>query len=537
MTIIEGVDASQNVRLDYSNTAITIIQGVDTSQNVRLDYSNTAITIIQGVDVGQNARMTIIEGVDASQNVRLDYSNTAITIIQGVDVSQNARMTIIEGVDVTQNTNIANKLSLTGALNQTVSGNVTIGSDLIVSGNLVITGNVNSQNVQQLSVADPLIVLGIGNYVSDTKDIGFAAHYNDGTNAHAGLFRDSGTKEFYVFQGYTPEVDAVNNIVITDPTFRTANLNASYVKGNLVATTAVVGGLDVNSRLDFSNTRMTIIDGVDSGQNSRMTIIESTDVSQNVRLDYSNTAITIIQGVDVSQNARMLVIENTDVSQNARMTIIEGTNVTQNNNIQTALTVANNALPNVGSLITVNSSSQVYVSNTQTSTSTTTGALTVAGGTGIAGNVNIGKELNVLGSGKVDLSPSNYNVYLQPTGAGLVTIAPASKGSIDNMTIGLGSSAGASFTYASITNTTLSTSTTTGALTVSGGVGIRGEVYSRTGIPDENYLLYTPRVTVTAGVAPTGPRIGDIWIDASVPAYLQYIKDGTSTFWIQVGAV
>ena len=72
---------------------------------------------------------------------------------------------------------------------------------------------------------------------------------------------------------------------------------------------------------------------------------------------------------------------------------------------------------------------------------------------------------------------------------------------------------------------------------VAGGVGIRGNVYAKSGIPDENYLLYTPTVTVTTGTVPTSPRIGDVWIDASVPAYLQYIKDGTSTFWIQVGAV
>jgi hypothetical protein len=120
IVILQGVDATQNVRLDYSNAAITIIEGTNTnqnsrmtiiegnnaSQNVRLDYSNTAITIIQGTDTSQNARMTIIEGGNASQNVRLDYSNTAITIIQGTDTSQNSRMTIIEGTDATQNTNI-----------------------------------------------------------------------------------------------------------------------------------------------------------------------------------------------------------------------------------------------------------------------------------------------------------------------------------------------------------------------------------------------------------------------------------------------
>jgi hypothetical protein len=59
--------------------------------------------------------MTVSDGVDVSQNTRIDYSNTAITIIQGVDVGQNSRMTIIEGVDATQNTNISNRLALTGS--------------------------------------------------------------------------------------------------------------------------------------------------------------------------------------------------------------------------------------------------------------------------------------------------------------------------------------------------------------------------------------------------------------------------------------
>lgn len=82
-----------------------------------------------------------------------------------------------------------------------------------------------------------------------------------------------------------------------------------------------------------------------------------------------------------------------------------------------------------------------------------------------------------------------------------------------------------------------STGTSSGALVVAGGVGIAGNVYSEPcGNPEENYLLYTPRIHTTSTV-PASARIGDVWIDETVPAYLQYIKDGTSTFWIQVGAV
>jgi len=79
-----------------------------------------------------------------------------------------------------------------------------------------------------------------------------------------------------------------------------------------------------------------------------------------------------------------------------------------------------------------------------------------------------------------------------------------------------------------------STSTTSGALLVLGGLGIAGKVYSGGGgNVDQGYELYTPAVTLTTGTAPTNPRLGDIWINSQINGYLQYIKDGTSSFWLQ----
>jgi len=170
------------------------------------------------------------------------------------------------------------------------------------------------------------------------------------------------------------------------------------------------------------------------------------------------------------------------------------------------------------------------------------GSLIVSGGAGIAGNVNINGQLNVLGSGDVNLSPENGDVYIQPTLGGTLLIEPAITGNLDNVIIGANNPADGTFdsiagNNANITGLTASTSTTTGAVTIAGGVGIKGDVYSATGNPDENFLLYTPRVTVQLSSPPVDPRVGDIWIDPTIPAYLQYIKDGTSTFWIQVGSV
>ena len=67
----------------------------------------------------------------------------------------------------------------------------------------------------------------------------------------------------------------------------------------------------------------------------------------------------------------------------------QGVDASQNTNIALLQTQANTLLPNIGSVITVNSVSKLYVSNTAPSTSNSTGALVVSGGLGVTGNVYI----------------------------------------------------------------------------------------------------------------------------------------------------
>lgn len=88
-------------------------------------------------------------------------------------------------------------------------------------------------------------------------------------------------------------------------------------------------------------------------------------------------------------------------------------------------------------------------------------------------------------------------------------------------------------------NTSNSTSTTTGAITVAGGVGIArdlyvdGKIYNPDGgVAEYNYQVYTPRVTVSTST-PVSARIGDFWIDPSIGVEFQYVPNGTQTVWIQ----
>jgi hypothetical protein len=88
-------------------------------------------------------------------------------------------------------------------------------------------------------------------------------------------------------------------------------------------------------------------------------------------------------------------------------------------------------------------------------------------------------------------------------------------------------------------NTSNSTSTTSGAITVAGGVGVAKDVYvgqaiyaQDGGSPAYNYKVYTPQVTVSTST-PVGSRIGDFWIDPSIGVEYQYVPNGTQTVWIQ----
>jgi hypothetical protein len=302
-----------------ANTVIQILRSYSNTAPEFLDdgalaYSFVSNTLFIGSSTANSNNIIAIGG-----NAFISYAQSAYT---HANAAFNAANT---------------KFSSNGG---TITGSVVITNNLSVSGDLVVTGNVTTENVYSFTVVDPLIQLGVGNYTSDLKDIGFASHYNAGTNAHTGLIRDSGTKDYYFFQGYTPILDSNNNVVITDPSFAKANVQADYFKGNLIANTVVVNGIDLVDVNNTQNTRLDSIETINTNQNNSITIIQGVDVTQNTRLNSietintnQNNSITIIQGVDATQNTRLDGIEGTNTTQNTRINSIETINTDQNTSI------------------------------------------------------------------------------------------------------------------------------------------------------------------------------------------------------------
>ncbi len=122
-------------------------------------------------------------------------------------------------------------------------------------------------------------------------------------------------------------------------------------------------------------------------------------------------------------------------------------------------------------------SGALAISNATASTSPTTGALTVAGGVGVSGAVNLGNTLTLPGGG----FPIYFGTHYQLYGSSNIGVHRANTH--------IFYSYDATITYLDATPTrvnvplaTASTSPTTGALTVAGGVGVSLSLYAGGGV-------------------------------------------------------
>jgi hypothetical protein len=344
---------------------------------VEANTASANTVYLSAVDVTQNNRISVLETVNGEQNTRI----TAIdAYADGAYGKANSANVLAQAAFDKANTGLASS-------GGSITGSLAITQDLTVTGNLTVLGNSTTLTTSTLEVDDTLIYLAANNYYSDALDIGLIAHYNDGANAHTGIFRDANLKEWIFFKGYTPEVESNNLINIAHPSFAYANVYGDYFKGSLITNgvdiynytsssfaqanaaftqanaanqyansayakaNTVASDLSTYSSLNdginaTQNTNIGIIQGVDTAQNTRMSIVEGVDVGQNTRM-------SIIEGVDVAQNTRMNIIEGVDTAQNTRMIIIEGVDTTQNTNItiiQGVDTWQNTQITNISSL-------------------------------------------------------------------------------------------------------------------------------------------------------------------------------------------
>lgn len=231
---------------------------------------------------------TLALSVDEAQRLNVagsvKVSNTADT--SGVSTGS---ITTAGGLGVT-------KQLYVGA-NATVNGTATFNGNVVVSGNLVVTGITTSINVATLNVHDSVVQVAANN-VADTVDMGLVGQYDPGTgNSQTGFIRDSVTKKWYLFEGYTGDVTS-NAINPADSSFAAA----AFVSGNIQitsttsATNATTGALVVAGGAGVSGNVYT--GGAFVGNGAGLsTIPVGALVSSTITFNASNNVVVSNSGV------------------------------------------------------------------------------------------------------------------------------------------------------------------------------------------------------------------------------------------------
>jgi hypothetical protein len=133
--------------------------------------------------------------------------------------------------------------------------------------------------------------------------------------------------------------------------------------------------------------------------------------------------------------------------------------------------------------------------------------------------VSNGTTATWINESSLSVSTATYadNVFIHTTSSGnYAVILSTGTNAYEQLTEDLNFSYNANITQLSVPSITASQS-----------------IYSREGIVEESNLLYTPRTTLSIGLPPESPRLGDFWVDPGQGATFQYMLDGTNKVWVQ----
>ena len=426
-----GFNGTGNVTL---NASLNAIPGLAAGSY----GSSTAIPV---VTVAANGRVTAIstESISTSFTLNGDSGTTTIsggdtlTVVGGVGITS-----AVSGDQVTLDVDNTVVRSNTAITSQTIDGNITI------SGNLTVQGVQTVVNTSTLNVVDPLIILASNN-TSDAVDIGFAGHYTDGSSVarHTGIFRDAGTKEYHVFDGYTPELTG-NSIDVANASFSHANINVGFIKSNGINLNTHIQGLynlanTTSTTASNANANTIYTQGVDATQNTNIT---HADTKAQAAFDKANNAVVASTDFTFGQ---MVVADGTDSLKslaNSTFTLTGGLGTSK---VITSLTVDAYGRLTAANASSINIDASQIVSGVlgysrggTGSTSYTTGALLVAGSSGLESLANTTYTATGTGAANNTVSSLTVDSY------GRVTAATFS--AISGLTVGQGGTGRSTFT-------------------------------------------------------------------------------------------
>jgi hypothetical protein len=319
-TTINSAFQAANSAGSYANSAFVHANSAFINSNSAFNHANAAFVVANNESFINITQNNSIAAAFAAANNEAGVNATQNNSIDAAFITANSAGVYANGAFVRANNSI----------NANTGGTIT--GDLSITGNLSVLGNTFTVSSTTIVANDTVIILGANNYTSDLLDIGFAGHYNDGVNAHAGFIRDHGTKEWQLFEGYTPEIGANNDININDPSFKIATLNA-----NVHSTKILIKGIDLlpyvniafntaNAAFDSANN----INGVNLTQNNS---IAAAFIAANSADAYANSAFLAANIADSKAVSAGSYANSAFIHSNSAFILANGTAVIANTDV------------------------------------------------------------------------------------------------------------------------------------------------------------------------------------------------------------
>ena len=436
-----------------------------------------------------NSNVIVVNGNSVSVNGTLNISNLTTANMMNVSSTtdstayDNGALIVKGGLGVAGNVNFNKNLTVTSDI---VANKLTIHNDA------TFQGLTQLQSIVTLTGVTDSINPSTGVLILSTGGLGVAGNIN------AGLDISGTTLTGTLTTHAQPNITSVG-------TLSSLTVTGKITGGNIYANSGTVGASLLTGTLTTA------------AQPNVTSLGTLTDLS--VAGNISTANITVSSKANLGSNSNVIITGGTS----GQYLQTDGTGNVSWKTVSTSSLIngTSNIVINPSGNINVSasgqanilqiSSTELLVNSTIDSTSTTTGALVVNGGVGIAGNVNIGGILTVTG----DFQVGSLGTSGPVAHTGEVTFTQT--------------------TYFS--NIASSTSTTSGAVQITGGLGVQGNIYGGNIISAANTILRNGRnvpVFTSSGTMPSNPLLGDEWYDQNNDRIYQYIFDGTNYNWIDV---
>ena len=471
--------ASQNITATFANSAFT-------QANASYNVANSGAVFANGAFVTANSGASFANGAFV-------VANSAAIFANGAFVTANSGALFANGAFVTANSaaSFANGAFTTANSAASFANSAFTTANSASSNTIVLQGIENAQNTNITSAfAQANAAFNAANNASGgsaTSAFNQAnLAYQQANNAYNAA--NSGASSTYAYNQANLAYQQANNA------YNAANSGASstyaYNQANIAFTQANSAYNVANSGAVFANGAFVVANASYNFANSVNTYAYSSYASQNITAGFANASYSYANTLGVNLAVAFNVANAAYANSNSFITFITGVETSQNSNIASAFTQANNAAIFANGAFTVANAAVIRAGDTMT------GNLVIAGG-----NLTVGTAFAAFANGNVNISQPNGQIVLKAnTYAGHFLPAANADGTgvgydlgsatsrwrkiyISGATIDLGGSLisaqgnGVSFATVTATGGIESVNTNTGSIIITGGIGVSNNAF------------------------------------------------------------